>query len=199
MTEDRIPGLIESLSDRISPSLCVGPAPRTMEDLEYLKTLHVTGVLNVSHQKFDVEVFAKAYNHVLTAKEVLEEYKSGPKRTEEDVLEQFHIDYHHIPTVDGKVFKLSQMLDIIETVNLHAEKIGANACVYIHCNGGISRSPAAIALIFIGFGHDPDKTLQMLERKHPQTLIAPDIWKSILKHVNNIKGKTRIWWQTKEG
>ena len=183
MTEDKIPGLIESLSDRISPSLCVGPAPKTLGDIEYLMKLKVTGVLNVSHQQFEIEIF---------------DTNPDFKRAEKEVLEERNINYFHIPTVDGKPFKLCTMLKIIKTINEHAEAIGGATNLYIHCNAGMSRSPAAIALVFIGFGHDPDETLSMIQRIHPQTIIAPDIWRSILKNAKRIKGQTRIWWQTKK-
>ncbi len=86
---------------------------------------------------------------------------------------------------------MRKMKQIIKFANAELDKFGNNCDIYFHCHGVISRSPAAVCLIFIGWGHDPEETRKFVERMHPQTLIHPEIWSSILKHAEHIKGDTK--------
>lgn len=173
--------LIEEMSSKLTCHLCVGPAPRNVDDMnDIVFKMRCTAVLNVADEEF-----------LIVGRNLLEEefiriyYNKG-------------IAYRHIPLTDGYKIPLLTMEKIIRYANCQLKNEGPYACIYIHCHAGLSRSPAAAAIILMGYGLNPEEVKRFLERNHPRTLIHPTIWASIVENAKHIAGTTRIQYQQKD-
>lgn len=164
-------GIVEKLSSQICRNIFIGPSPETDYDIGYIiNTLKCNAVLNVSDRKFKI--------------------RNIP---EERWFKKGNLHYRQVPMADGGDFPLYKMLQIIDFANSVHLMDPDKYHLYIHCYGGMSRSAAAVAAIFIGWGHDPDETKRMLERRHSSTLIHPDLWNALVKNKDKLKGKTVLW------
>jgi len=164
-------GIIEKLSSQICRNIFIGPSPQTDIDIGYITNIiKCNAVLNVSDRKFKI-------------REIPEErwFRKG------------NLHYKQVPMTDGGGFPFKKMVEIIEFANSVHLKDPDNYRLYIHCYGGMSRSAAAVAAIFIGWGHNPEETKRMLERRHSSTLIHPDLWRDLIKNKDRLKGKTVLW------
>lgn len=173
------PGLLEQLSSKVTRNLCVGPAPRDTEDIHHiLGTLGCNTVINVANEEFFMD--------------------RACQTSEEEALHRHGATYIYDPLYDGKAISLVQMRTFIDYANRTLAKKGPYSCIYVHCHAGLSRSPAVLCIILIGFGHDPEEVKRFMERRHPQTLIHPVIWASIVENAEKIKGTTKIEYNHKK-
>ena len=162
------PGLVESLASRVTRNVCVGPAPRSKADFDFIiHGLGCTAILNLCNGKIKVTDFEE---------EPIDEEKAAEKC---DML------YKQVMLTDGEKLPLEKIKEILK---YQAETFNEEKDLYIHCHAGISRSPSIIAIIMIGFGHDPDESRKFIERMHPATLIHPVIWEGILEDRGKIRG-----------
>jgi hypothetical protein len=166
-----VQGVVAMLSSQICRNIFIGPSPESDADIFHItQVLRCNAVLNVSDREFIVD-----------------------KLPESTCITNYRLCYKHIPLTDGGEFPFKKMVEIIEFANRVHLKDPDKYHLYIHCYGGMSRSAAAVAAIFIGWGHDPDEVKRMLERRHSSTLIHPDLWRDLVKYKDKLKGKTVLW------
>jgi len=175
--------VVESLANQICRNIFIGPSPENATDIYHItQILKCNTVLNVSDRKF----------RIINRPSSVAGYE-GSNDSEETALKNEGVQYKQVPMTDGGGFPFKKMVEIIEFANSVHLKDPDNYRLYIHCYGGMSRSAAAVAAIFIGWGHNPEETKRMLERRHSSTLIHPDLWRDLIKNKDRLKGKTVLW------
>ena len=174
--------LVELMANNVTRHLAVGPAPRHEQDIYYITVkMGCNVVLNVANEEFVI-----GYTPESACCTGNLSYCS-----EKEYLEKIDVDYKWMPHHDGQPYTKDDMVDILAWFNLQIKEKKHNCRIYVHCHGGMSRSPGVIAMVLVGYGHHYHDVRKYLERLHPYTIIHPKIWKCIVDNANFLAGKTK--------
>lgn len=109
--------------DRIEPRLYVGTCPRETTDIDDLKRLGVTAVLNVQTDD-DLAFWGVSWDDLVAR------------------YDELGIEVRRVPVRDFDPESLR--LGLPECVRVLDELLGDGHTVYVHCSAGINRSPSVV-------------------------------------------------------
>lgn len=138
---------------RILPSLLIGSAPQTQNDVAQLVTLGVTAVLNLQTD---------------------DELPGGPTTRARQWYKALDVELHRVEIEDFSPQAIIARLD--EAVAALDDLLRNGHTVYLHCTAGVNRSPSiAVAYLCRAEGLSVEEALASVTLRRPQARPYEDV------------------------
>ncbi len=137
----------------ITKNVAGGPIPYDERDYEYLKSIGIRMIVSLV-ESWEYEAYSK-----LSESEVVE------------LLRRLEVDLVRCPTMDGHAPDEESLLKIVALLDEN-DKRGVKT--YVHCVGGMGRTPTVLAAFLVYRGHSTEDAFRTVSEINPDISITDE-------------------------